>query len=369
MDLADEAFTARVRGEIERSHKLFRLAFEKESNAARAVAYDTDFEPTRSVLLRSAASLALDCGELREAERLISLGLAGSPPDDVADEMRDLLDRVQFHRHLELRGVSLAPEEFQLALAGPSIGFGVAPSDAVVSRVTLSERLLVRTAERKAGRPFRESGPPPRFLAETVELFLSAPRGGSFAVTFRVGRPKDQIESPELVGTTALVDEMIECLELYEEGNEPALRRQIPDDAYFNNFTAIANQLAPDGKDINLVGFTTERYGRRKMLGLKRVPEDRRRVRPLHSPESRISTVTGRLLFADERYGQNVIRLVDERSEEYRIAVPPGMMSDIVKPLWEDLVTVTGTRRYHTIHLEDIRRADVIEDREREVAG
>jgi hypothetical protein len=43
------------------------------------------------LLHRSAALLAIDCAELREAERLIARVLAGNPPDDIANELRDLL--------------------------------------------------------------------------------------------------------------------------------------------------------------------------------------------------------------------------------------------------------------------------------------
>jgi hypothetical protein len=43
------------------------------------------------VLHRSAASLAVDCLQLREAERLIGRALAGNPPPDIDDELRDLL--------------------------------------------------------------------------------------------------------------------------------------------------------------------------------------------------------------------------------------------------------------------------------------
>jgi PemK-like, MazF-like toxin of type II toxin-antitoxin system len=35
--------------------------------------------------------LALECSELREAERLIDRALAGNPPADIADKLRDLL--------------------------------------------------------------------------------------------------------------------------------------------------------------------------------------------------------------------------------------------------------------------------------------
>ncbi|MEC4818413.1 MAG: hypothetical protein SAK29_34850 [Scytonema sp. PMC 1069.18] len=50
-----------------------------------------DLEPTRAVQGRSAATLAIECLELREAEKLIGRALAGNPPDDIANELRDLL--------------------------------------------------------------------------------------------------------------------------------------------------------------------------------------------------------------------------------------------------------------------------------------
>ena len=40
---------------------------------------------------RSDVELAIACRQLRDAERLIGRALAGNPPDDIADELRDLL--------------------------------------------------------------------------------------------------------------------------------------------------------------------------------------------------------------------------------------------------------------------------------------
>ena len=58
------------------------------------VAPDLGAEPSRSVLHRSAASLAEQCGEFREAERLIAVALSGNPPEEIAEELRDLLQQV-----------------------------------------------------------------------------------------------------------------------------------------------------------------------------------------------------------------------------------------------------------------------------------
>jgi hypothetical protein len=73
-----------------RARELFREAFEKEREAAELLQDRLDLEPTRSVLLRSAASLAVDCRDFAEAERLLDKGLSGKPPTDLAEEMRSL---------------------------------------------------------------------------------------------------------------------------------------------------------------------------------------------------------------------------------------------------------------------------------------
>lgn len=91
MELVDQAVLARQRSDAETVIALSKAAFTKERAAADLVANHFDLEPTRSVLHRSAAVLAIECNQLRDAERLIGRALAGNPPDDIADELRDLL--------------------------------------------------------------------------------------------------------------------------------------------------------------------------------------------------------------------------------------------------------------------------------------
>ncbi len=91
MELVDQAVLARQQGDAEAVINHSRAAFDKERAAADLVANQLDLEPTRSVLHRSAAILAIECHQLRDAERLIGRALAGNPPDDIVDELRDLL--------------------------------------------------------------------------------------------------------------------------------------------------------------------------------------------------------------------------------------------------------------------------------------
>lgn len=94
MELTDEALAARRQGDPANARQLFREALDYERRAAEIVVPDFTAEPTRSVLLRSAAALAVECEEWREAERLIATALSGNPPVEIAEELRDLLEQV-----------------------------------------------------------------------------------------------------------------------------------------------------------------------------------------------------------------------------------------------------------------------------------
>jgi hypothetical protein len=65
-----------------------------ESAAADSVAQDLSIEPTRSVLHRSAASLALQLGDFHTATKYVEDGLRGNVPDEIKEELATLLDQI-----------------------------------------------------------------------------------------------------------------------------------------------------------------------------------------------------------------------------------------------------------------------------------
>lgn len=111
MNLAEQAELAKRRGAIADSHALLREALQLEQQAAQLVANNPQAEPTRSILHRSAAALAIDCGELLTAEKLIVTALTGTPPADLAAELKDLFIQLNLRSYLERRGVQLAEEQ------------------------------------------------------------------------------------------------------------------------------------------------------------------------------------------------------------------------------------------------------------------
>ena len=223
MALAEMASVAKLRGELEQAGNLHRQAYDKESKAAELVTRGASLEPTRSILLRSAASLAIDCNEFREAERLIATALSGNPPADIAEELRDLLEQVNFSRHLDLRGIVLESEELQMSIAGRAVSVGMAPSEQLITRIEDARKLILRTVERLLGRPYREGGAPASEVRE-YGLFLSVPRVASFAMTLRVSHPTQPFpgfeQQLEFVHSANVIEEVMSCLEHFTKSEE-----------------------------------------------------------------------------------------------------------------------------------------------------
>ena len=364
MEAAGRAFYADIHGDYPTAETLFRKAFELERRAALLLIDDTQAEPTRSVLLRSAASLAVDCHEFREAERLVAVALAANPPSPVADELRDLLETVYFSRHLSLRGLELDPGEFQMSLAGLSIGFGVIESSQFLRRAEIVETLLVRTTERLRGRDFRESGSPSKGSLQGFEVFYSTALAASFAISIRLGRPQRQLILPGFVGPREVVDDFLTCVDDFNAQRMEALHQrmgalhqQIEAEAYFNNFTALARKLAPDGEKVTSVGFTSVRGDETRKVALSRPAGAVLRPR---GDKTRTLQLIGRLRSADEtghRQEHPVFGVEDDQGAKYNITVPPGMLQDIVKPYWGERVRVVVARRQNRLELLDIEQA------------
>ncbi|QYX32917.1 hypothetical protein [Sphaerospermopsis torques-reginae] len=114
MDLAEMAQVAKLKNNLDLASQLSRQAFEKERLAAELITNDFAAEPTRSILYRSAASLAIDCGEIHIAERLITTALSGNPPSEIAEELRDLFVQINIHKYFARRGLVFDESKLQI---------------------------------------------------------------------------------------------------------------------------------------------------------------------------------------------------------------------------------------------------------------
>ena len=328
----------------------YRNALKYEEEAARRLASRFDFEPTRSVILRSAATMALRCRDYREAERLAALALSGNPHHEIAEELRDLLDQINVERHLGLRGLKLAKNEFQISMTGNAIGHDVAESEEFVGRLQVAEKILIRTIERTLRRPFREAGKTNKEISDNYQLFLSVPRGGSFAVTLRIGLPENQLylkgmedEIPPTAEQT--IHNIVACFHAFNSGDDTRLEQLIPDPAYRRNFSGLARLLAPDGDRVKMVGMTAGDGGPDDRIAISRLRRDIDRVAAEKGDKEEIVEVIGGLRFANSTTKSNMIKVVDDENVRHSFHVPEGMMADIVKPLWANQVRVVGIKK------------------------
>lgn len=269
MDFAELAMLARLRGNFEEAASLFKKALTFELESIKILDVNERTEPTYSVLHRSAATLALDCNEPRQAEQIVAKALSGNPPAEIAEELRDLLEQINFRRHLLRRGITLDDDEMQMSLAGKSVGFGVINSDEFMQRVQNASKVIYRIVERQQNKPFRDKGRIKKSLKDEYEVFVSVPRAASFSVTPKLGRPISQQKLPGFLRNSEIIDEFMALMDLVNRDEVDELKKRIPDEAYFRNFIGLSKLIAPDGDDIKLVGFTSSRKGKDNLVSLR----------------------------------------------------------------------------------------------------
>lgn len=360
MELADAADAAKREGLSADATRLNRQAFKKEQRAAELVAENDDLEPTRSVLHRSAASLALACGELAHAEVLITRALSKQPPPEIAEELRDLWSDVDMHRHHDLHGIKLDDTELQLSLAGASIGFGFSPIAEFLPRVQSVSTMLRRTVERHFDFEYQAQGRPKKELASTMGAYISAARAGSFATTLRFGANKTMLPGVNFI--PECIDDLLDCLDLINREDIPALKNKIENETYFQNFFALAQLIAPDGKKIHSVGFTTSNTSHKnRSLVLTKKAQEIANMCPKSVDDSdlREVAIAGILLEADAtKKNMGSVVVVDSLGKKQKVQVQRHQMVDIVRPLFEEHVVVTGHWRGKNIICENIARAE-----------
>lgn len=358
MEFADQAFLAKLEGNTKRAHELLLQALDHEIRATELVANNLKLEPTRSVLYRSAASFAIQCGKLREAERLLAMGLAGNPPEEIADELRDLLDQVNFSRHVSLRGLILEPEEFQFSMTGDAVGPGIMDSILFIERYNYLKDLIYRTAARIKQERFSDRFHHKKASKGGFDLYLASPRAASFAVSVRIAMDQN-MWLPSISPAIKLLDEVMTCLDLFNQSEEKRLKDQIPDPVYRRNFLSLAGKLAPDGRLVKAVGFTTFRDHKERYVQLT-TPQHLVLKEPekLHEegPESMV-VITGTLKYANALKKEGEIKLTDDKGKKVTVKVPEGI-ADIVRPNFDKYVRITGITRDKAIHLRDIEEIE-----------
>ena len=352
MDLSDRALRHQRRGEHDPAMSLFERALHLEREALSLMG-DIG-EPIYSTMYRSAATLALDCKEYRLAERLASRALAEDPPGYLVRELREVVEQANFHTHLRLDGVELSDSELQVSVSGSRVGYGTVMYDDWEPRLDAVRKLIYRVWDRTFSRQHGEVSGSGDTSTSKLALAMSSSRSGSMAVTFKIGLP-DQISLPGVLESDRLIEGTLDVVETVANcDSEDALSATYPDEVYRRNFFNLVKRIAPDGDRVRQVGFTAVAAGSERRVPLRRTRSDFRTTRS-RSTETTREMITGRLLFADGRNEKSQsIKIVEAGDDSREVMVPTGMMNDIVRPLWNEMVTAEVTVKGKTATLVGI---------------
>ena len=350
VELAHLALVARQIGETAKAVELAKHAYELESQAANLVPDGRSSEPTRSILFRSAASLAFQCREYDSSLRLIAQALTGYPPKEVEGELVALLEQVRFEQSLHEERLSLTDIDLDFILKGSAVGYGHVLYDEFIDRLKFLRTIVDRWFQRKLGRTYQSGGRVANIYRPVVPVLESRP-AGSFAIKIKFGVAEGQ-QTTFLANPAEIVDEVVTGFDLLNGGDSDGLRQLIPDVQYYNNFITLARQIAPDGERITSLTLGTSR----KTIGFTR---KRNEIAPARlapstdeSPMIRAIEIEGELDYAVKR-GQNIIGLTTERGDQYRILIDEGT-DDVVRAYFGQQVKVTGNFDGENVSQPDI---------------
>lgn len=367
MDIAEEAFFLKRKGDEQRSVALFHEAVEYEIKAASLLPIDIASEPTRSILYRSSAALAQNAKQFDLAERMIANGLAGFPPPEIQEELRNLYEDINYMRHLSFKGMLLDSNQWIMSLHGNATRFGGTAADHLMMRVDRVTALFYRTVERLLKLPYRTNGGANKEVKESYGLYINAFIPASFAVSFQVGKPDPQMElfpeekKKKIIEPSQVIDEILHCFELFEGEKQDELKKKFDNDLYYENFVGIAKSISPDGEDIKQVGFTSIREGKERPVALR---SKRRKLQIMDSDDlavvednKDIFVLTGILIHANtptgKKYGSVKLRNHENKKMD-TIHVPISIMKDVVQPFYEEDVIIYCHKEKSKVVLDEI---------------
>jgi hypothetical protein len=170
MELFERGLLAARARDLTRSRRFFNEALASEAAAADYVAKDLGLEPTRSILHRSAASIALKIGNTQQATRYVKAGLAGNVPEDIRSELEVLSEQISVYE--------AATKDYRLkAPRGPT------PIERIIKRFTSIAPVNIVGLARALGLAVRQAFLGPQMAGD---IFPDLYRGDFCGYTIRV---------------------------------------------------------------------------------------------------------------------------------------------------------------------------------------
>jgi hypothetical protein len=170
------------------------------------------------------------------------------------------------------------------------------------------------------------------------------------------------------ISATAVLQEVLKCLRMVEEDRVNELQDRLVDEDYVTNFVGLARELAPDGKRINLVGFTLPREDPSSALALRRRHRDIKLTSPdkVAGQHARdhfgIVSLRGILKRGDSLPKEPRVIVLRADGDKTEVRVPAALMKDVVRSYYEEAVLVTAQYDGKHYCLQDIEHSDDLDN-------
>ncbi len=249
MAIVNEARAAERAGDKSRSLELLRAAYRREQVAACSLEPVPESEPTRTVLFRSAASLAFQAEDYQEACSLAFDGLTGNSPQEYSAELLEIASYAKFRLQLISQNLHVPSAEITLILRGPHVSIGLAPA----KQTTLILRRIETLLRMRVGDFFKNQAKAaglewPVESTKLFDVFMRRVAAEEFAVAFQVGLHEQLSFGAASPDSQIIADFMRDLQVVINRGHSGAK----PD-----KFSARVLKLEPDGKEVTSIEITS----------------------------------------------------------------------------------------------------------------
>lgn len=356
MELTDQSFVARRLNQRDEYLRYTELAFEKEAAAADLLVDELDAEPTRSVLHRSAATLAWRCEKYKEARKLAYRALAGNPPAEIEVELYELLDAVK----LSVDGRKLGRCELEVRLDGGAIGHGYAAADSIAPVIPSLQKLL-KVMFRRRNRS-QATNPNSAKVAPDKPIYIEF-RPGSLVISAKFGEP-NELMLPGFEDFDEIINPLLQNLELLEQGQDDLLRENLSESTDFHDFVSAAKTLAPDGKSVSKVHWQASTVGELRTVKFTRLNSDLPKPEAFsnQAPNDRYQVtdrdkhITGVLKVADGMVKTECVLITDDKAK-WDVEGPEDVLDEIVRAHFKRHVAISGKQMKMKNRVNRIRLA------------
>lgn len=349
-ELSARAASLLAEGQAEEAQRLFAEAAKYEEKALASIPPGRN--RTRSVLCVSVASLLYKGALLDEAERAIFVHLAAGELDGWADaQLRELLQVVSDERLvMTTLARRYSGETITVALLGGEIGVGTAPFDLFLDKAAGFRSLLYRMAEWVGQFPLRRHGLPPDEVRDLVQARATEAAAGSYRLEIRLTEPAQRdLLKPTRVPPGELSERLFNFLERLTAPTDKDLKGLedlVPQPEYRSALLQLTRNIVPSGKRLDEIGIYRKKQDRLQRVYLTGALRPRIRdaiPRPPKSPTEEETSHRGilRALHLD----QDWLELKLEDGTPLRCETVPEMLDDVVGPMVNRLVLVTGHTR------------------------